>query len=78
MAEENEIPFLQIVSPVPVTINVDGVDLKYDADIVIDGYFPQGLCLGINELRCYNIGSQNATSEARIDERANLVMTFAH
>ena len=41
-------------------------------------YLPQALCLDINELRCYSIDSQNSTGEARIDERANLVMTFAH
>ena len=59
-------------------MNVDGVDLRFKAEIVIDGHFPQGLCLGINELRCYNIGNQDAPGEARIDDRANLVMSFTH
>ena len=59
-------------------MNIDGVDMKYDAEIVIDGYFPQGLCLGINELRCYNIGNQGAVGEAQIDDKANLAMTFTH
>ena len=74
--EGSEAPILQTVSPVSVTMNIDGVDMKYDAEIVIDGYFPQGLCLGINELRCYNIGNQGSLGEARIDDKANLVMTF--
>ena len=76
--EGSEAPILQTVSPVPVTMNIDGVDMKYEAEIVIDGYFPQGLCLGINELRCYNIGNQGAVGEARIDDKVNLVMTFTH
>ena len=67
---------VKTISPVPVAINVDGVDLKFDAIVVVEGYFPQGLYLGRQELRCYNIGVQDTQGEARIDERASLVVAF--
>ena len=67
---------VKTISPVPVAINVDGVDMKFDAIVVIEGYFPQGLYLGRQELRCYNIGIQDTQGEARIDERASLVVAF--
>ena len=38
--------------------------------------FPPGLCLGPQELKCYNINHQEPTGEARIDERASLVVSF--
>ena len=38
--------------------------------------FPAGICLGPQELRCYNISRQEPTGEARIDERASLVVCF--
>ena len=64
------------ISPVPVPINVDGVDMKFDAAVVLERHFLQGLYLGRQELRCYNIGAQDAQGEARIDERALLVVAF--
>ena len=69
---------VKTVSPVPVAINVDGVDMKFDAIVVLEGHFPQGLYLGRQELRCYNIGVQDAQGEARIDERASLVVAFGN
>ena len=48
--------------------------MKFDAILVVEGYFPQGLYLGRQELRCYNIGVQDTQGEARIDERASLVV----
>ena len=36
----------------------------------------QGLYLGRQELRCYNIGVQDAQGEARIDESASIVIAF--
>ena len=50
--------------------------MKFDAIVVLAGHFPQGLYLGRQELRCYNIGIQDAQGEARIDERASLVVAF--
>ena len=50
---------VKTISPVPVVINVDGVDMKFDAIVVLERYFPQGLYLGRQELRCYNIGKQD-------------------
>ena len=41
-------------SPVPVYANIDGVDMKFDAGVVVD-VFPQGVCLGPHELRCCSI-----------------------
>ena len=38
--------------------------------------FPPGLCLGPQELKCYNINHQEPTGEARIEERASLVVSF--
>ena len=61
-----------------MAINVDGVDMKFDAIVVLEGYFPQGLYLGRQELRCYNIGIQDTQGEARIDERASLVVAFGN
>ena len=63
-------------TPVPVHANIDGVDMKFDASVVVD-VFPQGVCLGPQELRCYSISRQEPTVEARIDERASLVVSFA-
>ena len=40
------------------------------------GRFPPGLCLGPQELKCFNINHQEPTGEARIDERASLVISF--
>ena len=62
-------------SPVPVHANIDGVDMKFDASVVVD-VFPQGVCLGPHELRCYSISKQEPTGEARIDERASLVVSL--
>ena len=64
------------ISPVPVAINVDGVDMKFESIVVLEGHFRQGLYLGRQELRCYNIGVQDVQGEARIDERASLVVAF--
>ena len=59
---------VKTISPVPVAINVDGVDMTFDAIVVLEGHFPQELYLGRQEPRCYNIGVQDAQGEARIDE----------
>ena len=67
---------VKTISPVPVAINVDCVDMKFDTIVVLEGHFPQGLYLGCQELRCYNIGIQDAQGEARTDERASLVVAF--
>ena len=63
-------------TPVPVHANIDGMDMKLDASVVVN-VFPQGVCLGPHELRCYSISKQEPTGEARIDERASLVVSFA-
>ena len=67
---------VKTIAPVPVAINIDGVDMRFHAAVVLEGYFPQGLYLGERELRCYNIGAQDAYGEARIDEHASLSVTF--
>ena len=66
---------LRTYSPVPVCATMDGVDVKFEACVVVD-VFPPGLCLGPQELKCYNINHQEPTGEARIDERASLVVSF--
>ena len=66
---------LTTYSPVPVCATIDGVDVKFEACVVVD-VFPTGLCLGPQELKCYNINHQEPTGEARIDERASLVVSF--
>ena len=63
-------------TPVPGHANIDGVDMKFDASVVVD-VFPQGVCLGPHDLRCYSISKQESTGEARIDGRASLVVSFA-
>ena len=67
---------VKTIAPVPIAITVDGVDMRFDAIVVLEGHFPQGLYLGRQELRCYNIGVQDAQGEAQIDERASLVVAF--
>ena len=54
---------------------MDGVDVKFEACVVVD-VFPPGICLGPQEHKCYNINHQEPTGEARIDERASLVVSF--
>ena len=49
--------------------------MRFDAYVVMD-MFPPGICLGSQELKCYNISRQEPTGEARIDERASLVVSF--
>ena len=73
---EGEASTYTAYSPVPVHANIDGVDMKFDASVVVD-VFPQGVCLGPHELRCYSISKPEPTGEARIDERASLVVSFA-
>ena len=67
---------VKTIAPVPVAINGDGVDIKFDAIVVLEGHFPQGLYLGRQEFRCYNIGVQDAQGEDRIVEGASLVVAF--
>ena len=71
-----QIQRVKTIAPVPVAITVDGVDMRFDAIVVLEGHFPQGLYLGRQELRCYSIGVQDAQGEAQIDERASLVVAF--
>ena len=46
----------------------------FEACVVVD-VFPPGICLGPQELKCYNINHQEPTGEARFDERASLVVS---
>ena len=66
---------LTTYSPVPICATMDGVDVKFEACVVVD-VFPPGICLGPQELKFYNINHQEPTGEARIDERASLVVSF--
>ena len=66
---------LTTYSPVPICATMDGVDVMFEACVVVD-VFPPGICLGPQELKCYNISHQEPTGEARIDERASLVVSF--
>ena len=63
------------VCSVPVDATLDGVDMRFDACVVMDLFRPD-ICLGPQELKCYNINRQEPTGEARIDERASLVVSF--
>ena len=65
-----------INADVHVHTNIDDVDRKFDASVVVD-VFLQEVCLGPHELRCYSISNQEPTGETRIDERASLVVSFA-
>ena len=47
---------VKTIALVPIEINVDGFDMRFDAIAVLEGNFPQGLYLGIQELRCYSSG----------------------
>ena len=51
---------VKTIAPVPIAITIDGVDMRFVAIVVLEGHFPQGLYLGRQELRCYNIGVQDA------------------
>ena len=72
---EGESKVLSSYAPVPVNAALDGVDMRCDACVVMD-LFPPGICLGPQELKCYNISRQEPTGEASIDERASLVVSF--
>ena len=50
--------------------------MGFEAIVALELHFPQGLYLGRQELRCNNIGVQDAKREAQIDERASLVVEF--
>ena len=67
---------VKTTSPVPVAINIDGVDMRFDAIVVLEEHFPKELYLGRRELRCYNIGAQDTQGEARRNESASLVVAF--
>ena len=60
---------LTTYSPVPICATMDGVDVLFEAWVVVH-VFPPGICLGPQELKCYNTNHQEPTGEARIDERA--------
>ena len=62
-------------SPVPICATMDGVDVMFEACVVVD-VFPPGICLGAQELKCYNIIHQEPTDKVRIDERASFVVSF--
>ena len=66
---------LTTYSPVPICATMDAVDVKFEAFVVLDVFLP-GICLGPQELKCYNINHQEPTGEARIDKRASLVVSF--
>ena len=66
---------LTTYSPVPICATMDGVDVKFEACVVVN-VFPPGICLGPQELKCYNINHEEPTGEARIDERASVVVSF--
>ena len=72
---EGESKTLTSYAPVSVIATLDSVDMRFDACVVMD-MFPPCICLGPQELKCYNINRQKATGEATNDERASLVVSF--
>ena len=66
---------LTTYSPVPICATMDGVAVMFEACVVVD-VFPAGICLGAQELKCYNINHQEPTGEARIDKRISLIVSF--
>ena len=68
-------PTYQAYSPVLVKVNINRVDVRFEATVITDT-FPPGICLGQHELRCYKFDQQEPTGEARIDECASLVLSF--
>ena len=50
--------------------------MKNDAGVVVD-VFPQEVCLGPDELRCYSISKQKPKGKDRLNERVSLVVSFA-
>ena len=73
--KEGESKVLSSYAPVPVSATLYGVDMKFDTCVVMD-MFPPVICLGPQELKCFNISREVPTGEARIDERASLVVSF--
>ena len=49
--------------------------MHLEATIIADAV-SHGICFGQQELRCYNIGQQEPTGDARINERASLVVSI--
>ena len=62
-------------SAVTICATMDGVDVKFEACVVVD-VFPPGICLGPQELKSYNINHREPTGEARKDMLASLVVSF--
>ena len=72
---------VRTIAPV-IAIKDDCVNINFDSIVVLpdskEGHFPQGLYLDRQELRCYNIEVHYGQGEARIDERASLVVAFGY
>ena len=49
---------LTTYSPVPICATMDGVVVTFEVWVVVD-VFPPGICLGAQELKCYNINHQD-------------------
>ena len=62
-------------TPIPINVNITGVDVCFAATVNTD-VSPPGICVGQHELKCYNIDQQEPFGEARIDERASLLVSF--
>ena len=46
-------PTYHTYSPIPVKVNIDKVDVCFEATVITDTFHP-GICLGQHELRCTN------------------------
>ena len=74
--EPYESPTLTAYSLVAVCATLHGVDTKFEPSVIVDIFHP-GICLRPQKLHSYNISRQEPTGEARIDERASLVVLLA-
>ena len=44
---------VKTIAPVLIAITIDGVDMRFNEIVVLEGLFPQRLYLGRQQLRCY-------------------------
>ena len=71
-----QIQIFKTIASVPIAINLNGVDMKFHAIVVLERHFPQCWYFGSQELRCDDIGVKDAQGETQIDDRASLVVAF--
>ena len=65
----------EVTKPQNVDLEIDGIEVKTKARVVIHGNFNEGVVLGKEELRCWNVRS-NEVGVACLDDDSSLTVDF--